>query len=59
LLEANGAPKAAKDLWAVLTKAGVPRYARIVTVSGDPGEAAAAYFALRLMGYPDVSLQGS
>jgi 3-mercaptopyruvate sulfurtransferase SseA len=57
LVEANGAPKPAKDLWAVLTKAGLSRYAEIVTVSDDPGEAAANYFILRLMGYPDVRAQ--
>lgn len=56
LLKADGTPKAAKDLWAVLSKAGVPRYAEIVTVSDDPGEAAINYFVLRLMGYADVKM---
>jgi 3-mercaptopyruvate sulfurtransferase SseA len=54
LVDAKGAPKPAKDLWAILVKAGVPRYAEIVTISDDPGEAAAGYFVLKLMGYPDV-----
>ncbi len=56
LLEPGGAPKAAKDLWSVLAKAGVPRYAEIVTVADDPGEAAVSWFVLRLMGYADVKL---
>lgn len=57
LLEANGKPKAAKDLWTILTKAGVPRYAELVSFSDDPGEAATNYFVLKLMGYPDVKVQ--
>jgi 3-mercaptopyruvate sulfurtransferase SseA len=56
LVNANGTPKAAKDIWAALTKAGVPRYAEIVSISDDPGEAAASYFVLKLMGYPDVKV---
>jgi thiosulfate/3-mercaptopyruvate sulfurtransferase len=56
LLEANGTPKAAKDIWAVLTKAGVPRYAELVSIADEPGEAAANYFILKLMGYPDVKV---
>jgi thiosulfate/3-mercaptopyruvate sulfurtransferase len=56
LLDEKGAPRPAKDIWAALVKAGLPRYAEIVTVSDDPGEAAANYFLLRLMGYPDVKL---
>ena len=56
LVEANGAPKAAKDIWAALVKAGVPRYAELVSISDDPGEAAANYFILKLMGYPDVKV---
>ena len=59
LLNDNGTPKAAKDLWTILTKAGVPRYAEIVSVSDDPGEAAATYFILKLMGYPDVKVPAS
>jgi 3-mercaptopyruvate sulfurtransferase SseA len=56
LLGADGAPKAAKDLWNTLVKAGVPRYAELVSISDDPGEAAANYFILKLMGYPDVKV---
>jgi hypothetical protein len=39
-----------------LVKAGVPRYAELVSFSEDPGEAAANYFILKLMGYPDVKV---
>ena len=49
-------PKAAKDIWNILTKAGVPRYAELVFFSDDPGEAAANYFVLKLMGYPDIKV---
>jgi thiosulfate/3-mercaptopyruvate sulfurtransferase len=56
LLNADGTPKAAKDIWAALVKAGVPRYAEIVSFSDDPGEAAANYFVFKLMGYPDVKV---
>ena len=56
LVETDGKPKAAKEIWAALVKAGVPRYAEIVTISDDPGEAAANYFLFKLMGYPDVKV---
>lgn len=56
LLNADGTPKAANDLWNTLVKAGVPRYAEIVSFSDDPGEAAANYFILKMMGYPDVKV---
>ena len=56
LVNDNGTPKAAKDIWAALVKAGVPRYAEIVNFSEDPGEAAANYFVFKLMGYPDVKV---
>ncbi len=56
LLKADGKPKDAKEIWTILTKAGVPRYAELVAFSDDPGEAAATYFVLRLMGYPDIKV---
>jgi 3-mercaptopyruvate sulfurtransferase SseA len=56
LVDAKGSPKAAKDIWAILVKAGVPRYAEIVSFADDPGEAAANYFILKMMGYPDVKV---
>jgi thiosulfate/3-mercaptopyruvate sulfurtransferase len=56
LLKVDGTPKAAKDIWAVLAKAGVPRYAELVAFSDDPGEAAANYYILKLMGFPDIKV---
>jgi len=56
LLNAEGRPKAAKEIWNLLTKAGIPRYAELVCFSEDPGEAATNYFVLKLMGYPDVKV---
>lgn len=56
LLEPDGSPKAAKDLWSVLVKAGVPRHAEILTVADDAGEAAVSWFVLKLMGFADVKL---
>jgi thiosulfate/3-mercaptopyruvate sulfurtransferase len=56
LLNADGTPKAAKDIWAILEKAGVSRYAELVTFSDDPGEAAVNYFVLKLMGFPDAKV---
>ena len=56
LLNADGTPKAAKDIWNILAKAGVPRYAELVCFSDDPSEAAVNYFILKLMGYPDIKV---
>jgi len=56
LLHENGTPKAAHEIWQVVAKAGVPRYAELVCFSDDPGDAAVNYYILRLMGYPDVKV---
>ena len=56
LVNADGTPKAAKDIWTILVKAGLPRYAEIICFADDPGEAAANYFILKLLGYPDVKV---
>lgn len=56
LLNADGAPKPASDIWNALVKAGVSRYAEIVAFADDPGEAAANYYLLKLMGFPDVKV---
>ena len=56
LLKADGTPKEAKDIWAILSKAGVPRYAELVAFSDDPGEAAVNYFVLKLMGFRDAKV---
>ncbi|MBI3715188.1 MAG: hypothetical protein HY255_04255, partial [Betaproteobacteria bacterium] len=58
-LNPDGTPKAAKEIWAILAKAGVPRYVEIVCISDDPGEAAVNYFVLKLMGYPDAKVSVS
>ena len=55
-LNADGTPKAAKDIWNILAKAGIPRYAELVCFSDDPGEAAVNYFILKLMGYPEIKV---
>lgn len=56
LVDANGNPRPAHEIWSTLAKAGVPRYAEIVTYSDDPGEAAVNYYVMRLMGFPDVKV---
>jgi 3-mercaptopyruvate sulfurtransferase SseA len=56
LLGADGAPKAASEIWAILAKAGVTRYAELICFADDPGEAAVNYVILELMGFPDVKL---
>jgi 3-mercaptopyruvate sulfurtransferase SseA len=56
LVNADGSPKAAKDIWKTLTKAGVPRYAQLVFVSDDTGEAALNYLIFKLMGFPDLRI---
>ena len=56
LLNANGTPKPANDIWNILVKAGVPRYGEMISIADDPGEAAVNYFVLKLMGYPDVKV---
>ncbi|MGE5814818.1 MAG: sulfurtransferase [Acidobacteriota bacterium] len=56
LLNADGTPKPAKEIWKILAKAGVPRYAELVCFCDDPGEAAVNFFLLKLMGYPDVKV---
>ena len=56
LLNSDGTPRVAKEIWNVLSEAGVPRYAELVCYSDDPGEAAVVYFTLRLMGFPDIKI---
>lgn len=57
-LDANGKPKAANDIWNILAKAGVPRYAEIVLVADTLGEAAVNYVILRMMGLADIKVVG-
>ncbi|HSN69545.1 MAG TPA: rhodanese-like domain-containing protein [Thermoanaerobaculia bacterium] len=56
LLNEDGSPKAAKDIWAILSKAGVSRYAEVITIADDPADAAVNYYILKLMGWPDVKM---
>lgn len=56
LLEPDGTPKPAKEIWKLLVKAGVPRFGELLCLSEEPGEAAANYFLLKLMGFPDVKV---
>jgi len=55
-LNDDGSIKAAKDIWNILDKAGVTRYAELICFSNDPGESAVNYFILKLMGYPDIKV---
>jgi thiosulfate/3-mercaptopyruvate sulfurtransferase len=56
LLNADGTPKAAKDLWQLISKAGVPRQAELIVFADDVAEAAVSYYVFRLMGWPDVKV---
>lgn len=56
LLSADGSPKPAKDLWALIAAAGVPRYAELVFFAEDPAEAAVNYVVFKLMGWPDIKV---
>ncbi|MDO9091735.1 MAG: rhodanese-like domain-containing protein [Rubrivivax sp.] len=56
-LDADGGPKAAKDIWTAMAKAGLPRYARIVLLADRLGEAAVNYVVLRMMGFADIKVQ--
>ena len=57
LLNANGTPKPAVEIYNILAKAGVPRYAEIIVLADEPADAAAGYYLMKLMGYPDVKVQ--
>jgi 3-mercaptopyruvate sulfurtransferase SseA len=51
-----GAPQTPKDLWQLISKAGVPRHAEVILFADDPAEAAVNYYIFRLMGWPDVKV---
>jgi 3-mercaptopyruvate sulfurtransferase SseA len=55
-LQPGGVPRPAADIWKLLDKSGVPRYAPIVLLGETAGEAAVNYVVLRLMGFADVSV---
>jgi 3-mercaptopyruvate sulfurtransferase SseA len=56
LLNADGTPKEARQLWKLITQAGVPRHAEIIFFADDPAEAAVNYYVFRLMGWPDIKV---
>jgi thiosulfate/3-mercaptopyruvate sulfurtransferase len=56
LLNTEGKPREAKEIWKILSGAGVIRYAELVCFSDDPGEAAINFYILKLMGFPDVKV---
>lgn len=51
-----GAPQTPKDLWQLISKAGVARYAKVSLFTDDPAKAAVNYYIFRLMGWPDVKV---
>lgn len=55
-VSADGKPKPAHEIWMILEKAGVSRYAEIVTVADNVGEAAVNYAVLKLMGFSSVKV---
>lgn len=54
LVNDDGSVKPASELWAAISKAGVPRHAQLVFVADDIGEAAMSYYVFQLMGYPNL-----
>ena len=54
LVNDDGSVKPAGELWTAISKAGVPRYAQLVLVADDVGDAAINYYVLQLMGYNDL-----
>ena len=55
-VDAQGAPKPAKEIWNLLEKAALPRYAQLLLVADEPGDAAMNYTVLRLMGFADLKV---
>jgi len=56
LLQADGSPKRAADLWKLFSDAGIPRHAELVFFADDPAEAAVSYVVFKLMGWPDIKV---
>ena len=57
LVDRNGKPKPAHEIWTILDKAGVSRYAEVVTMADQLGEAAMNYAVLKLMGFANVKVR--
>lgn len=56
MLTPEGAPRPAMDIWTTISKAGVPRYARVVLFADQLGDAAMNYVIFKLMGFADVQV---
>ena len=56
MLTPEGAPRPAMDIWTAISKAGVPRYARVVLFADQLGDAAMNYVIFKLMGFADVQV---
>ncbi len=56
LLDADGKPRPAAELYRLISKAGIPRFAELILFADDPAEAAVSYYIFRLMGWPDVKV---
>jgi 3-mercaptopyruvate sulfurtransferase SseA len=54
LIDDDGSVKPAPELWATISKAGVPRHAQLVFMADDVGEAAMNYYVFQLMGYTNL-----
>lgn len=59
LLQADGRPLPAHALWTAFEKAGVTRYAALLTTGDAAGEAEQGYLLLKLVGFPDVSVSAA
>lgn len=55
-IDAGGRPKPAKEIWKLLERAALPRYAQLLLVAKEPGDAAMNYAVLRLMGFADLKV---
>jgi 3-mercaptopyruvate sulfurtransferase SseA len=54
LVNDDGSVKSAPELWAAISKAGVPRHVQLVFVADEPGDAAMNFYVFQLMGYPNL-----
>lgn len=57
LVDANGVPRPAAEIWVALDRAGLPPLARVQVTAADAGDAAAGLYLLRLMGYRDSDVR--
>jgi thiosulfate/3-mercaptopyruvate sulfurtransferase len=57
LIQTDGSPKAAGEIWKSLQQAGISRYAELVSTADDVGDAALNVVLLNLMGFRHVRIQ--